>query len=165
MTLPTDRDARNAIPIWDGVINYFPDVWAEIAKVSVLGNVQHNLGTKLHFNRDVSTDHLNKVFRHALDHEGGNVFDDGGKTRHLAKAAWRILAALQVSIENERDKCKSEEMEIKPGPVYMTEKDDGKIHGMRCAVLRGMLATWLGISSAFTAGRVPTNTRDEAVSA
>ncbi len=98
MSLPTDRDARNALPIWDGVIAYFPDAWAEIAKVSVLGNKQHALGEKLHFNRYVSTDHLNKVMRHCLDHEAGVVLDEDG-TRHLAKAAWRILAALQVSIE------------------------------------------------------------------
>ena len=68
MGLPTDRDARNALPIWDGLMMYFPDVWAEIAKVSVLGNKQHNLGTKLFWNREVSTDHLNKVMRHCLDH-------------------------------------------------------------------------------------------------
>lgn len=102
MTLPTDRDERNALPIWDGCFAYFPDCWAEIAKVSVLGNKQHALGDKLRFARDVSTDHLNKVMRHCLDHEAGNVFDDGGKTRHLAKAAWRILAKLQVSIEEDR---------------------------------------------------------------
>jgi len=98
MPLPDDRDARNALPVWDGCIAYFPDTWAEIAKVSVLGNKQHGLGAKLHFARDVSTDHLNKVMRHCLDHEAGNVLDSDG-TRHLAKAAWRILAALQVSIE------------------------------------------------------------------
>jgi hypothetical protein len=104
LTLPTDRDARNALPIWSGVLSYFPDAWGEIAKVSVLGNAQHNLGaSKLYFNRGVSTDHLNKVLRHCLDHEAGNVFDDNGQTRHLAKAAWRILAALQVSIETDRN--------------------------------------------------------------
>jgi hypothetical protein len=107
MTLPTDRDARNALPVWDGCIAYFPDAWAEIAKVSVLGNAQHGLGAKLHFARDVSTDHLNKVMRHCLDHEAGQVFDDGGQTRHLAKAAWRILAALQVSIEADRAETSS----------------------------------------------------------
>jgi hypothetical protein len=100
MSLPDDRDARNAIPIWDGVLAYFPDAWAEIAKVSVLGNKQHNIGDKLFFNRNVSTDHLNKVMRHLLDHEAGKVLDVDG-TRHLAKAAWRVLAALQVSIEKE----------------------------------------------------------------
>ena len=98
MTLPTDRDARNALPVWDGCIAYFPDCWAEIAKVSVLGNEQHALGAKLRFARDVSADHANKVMRHMLDHAAGNVMDTDG-TYHLAKAAWRALAALQVAIE------------------------------------------------------------------
>lgn len=103
MTLPTDSDARNGLPVWDGVIAYFPDVWAEIAKVSVIGNKQHNLGDKLHFNRDVSTDHANKVMRHMLDDAAGIRFDEDG-TYHLAKAAWRALAALQVVIETKAGK-------------------------------------------------------------
>jgi hypothetical protein len=98
MPLPSDRDARNALPLWDGCMAYFPDCWAEIAKVSVLGNKQHALGDKLRFARDVSTDHENKVIRHMLDHAAGNVLDTDG-TYHLAKAAWRCLAALQVAIE------------------------------------------------------------------
>lgn len=98
MALPTDRDARNAIPIWDGVVMYFPDVWAEVAKVSVLGNKQHGLGAKLHFARDVSTDHLNKVFRHCLDHSQGQQIDTDG-TYHMAKAIWRACAELQVTLE------------------------------------------------------------------
>jgi hypothetical protein len=98
--LPTDRDARNALPVWDGCFVYFPDCWAEIAKVSVIGNKQHALGAKLRFARDISTDHGNKVIRHMLDHAAGNVFDSDG-TYHLAKAAWRALAALQVAIEVE----------------------------------------------------------------
>lgn len=103
MGLPTDRDARNAIPLWDGLFSYFPDVWAEIAKVSVLGNKQHNLGQKLFWNRDVSTDHLNKVFRHCLDHGTGNVMDTDG-TFHMAKAVWRACAELQLAIEKQRGK-------------------------------------------------------------
>lgn len=98
MTLPTDRDARNALPIWDGCIAYFPDVWAEVAKVSVLGNRQHNLGAKLHWDTTVSTDHLNKAMRHMLDDHGGEVMDDNGETFHLAKAVWRLSAALQLRI-------------------------------------------------------------------
>lgn len=102
MTLPTDRDARNALPVWDGCIMYFPDVWAEIAKVSAAGNKQHALGGKLRWERGVSTDHENKVMRHMLDHAAGNVIDTDD-TFHLAKAAWRILAALQLAIENQRN--------------------------------------------------------------
>ena len=100
MPLPDDRDARNALQIWDGCIMYFPDVWAEIAKVSVAGNKQYNFGGKLRWERSVSTDHLNKVMRHCLDHAAGNTLDTDG-TFHLAKAAWRILAQLQLAIEEQ----------------------------------------------------------------
>lgn len=95
MSLPTDRAARNALPVWDGCLAYFPDVWAEIAKVSVAGNTQHGLGDKLHWDTTVSTDHQNKVVRHMLDDASGEVFDVDG-TMHLAKAMWRIAAALQL---------------------------------------------------------------------
>lgn len=98
MTLPTDRAARNGLPVWDGCIAYFPDVWAEVAKVSVLGNTQHNLGQRLHWNTHVSTDHKNKAMRHMLDDEAGEVMDDDGQTFHLAKAVWRLSAALQLRI-------------------------------------------------------------------
>jgi hypothetical protein len=101
MSLPTDRDARNAIPLWDGLFAYFPDVWAEIAKVSVLGNKQHNLGEKLFWNRAVSTDHLNKIMRHCFDHGTGTVLDTDG-TFHMAKAIWRACAELQLAIESQR---------------------------------------------------------------
>lgn len=102
MSLPTDRDARNAIPVWDGCVAYFPDTFAEIAKVSVAGNKQYQFGA-LKWNREVSTDHANKVMRHMLDHQAGNVIDTDG-TFHLAKAAWRCLAALQLAIEAERNR-------------------------------------------------------------
>jgi hypothetical protein len=101
MSLPTDRDARNAIPLWDGLFSYFPDVWAEVAKVSVLGNKQHDLGKKLFWNREVSTDHLNKVMRHCFDHGTGNVLDTDG-TFHMAKVVWRACAELQLAIEARR---------------------------------------------------------------
>lgn len=102
MPLPSDRDARNALPVWDGCLMYFPDAWAEIAKVSVAGNKQHALGGKLRWERGVSTDHENKVMRHMLDHAAGQVMDTDG-TFHLAKAAWRVLAALQLAIEAQRE--------------------------------------------------------------
>lgn len=118
MPLPSDRDARNALPIWDGVIMYFPDVWAEIAKVSVLGNKQHSLGEKLHFARDVSTDHLNKVFRHSLDHGTGQIMDGDG-TYHMAKAIWRACAELQVTIERERAAAKKALDAVGDDPIYI----------------------------------------------
>lgn len=98
MTLPTDYAARKALPIWDGVIMYFPDVWAEIAKVSVAGNKQHNGDEKLHWAREKSTDQMNTAFRHMHDRGVGNHLDSDG-TRHLAKAIWRLCAQLQLDLE------------------------------------------------------------------
>jgi hypothetical protein len=104
MPLPDDRNERNALPVWDGCLRYFPDAWAEIARVSVAGNKQHAFGGELRWVREVSTDHENKVIRHMLDHAGGRTIDIDG-TYHLAKAAWRILAALQLAIEAEHAKA------------------------------------------------------------
>jgi hypothetical protein len=94
---PTDYDARKALPIMTGVLDYFPDAIAAVAEVSRLGNEQHNPGEPLHWARGKSTDQINTAVRHMIQRGGRD--SDGG--RHLAKAAWRILAALQEEIEAE----------------------------------------------------------------
>jgi hypothetical protein len=94
VSLPTDRDARNALPVWDGAIMYFPDVWVELAKVSVAGQKQYGF-KNLGWDTTVSTDHQNKVIRHLLDDATGQVVDTDG-CMHLAKALWRIAATLQL---------------------------------------------------------------------
>lgn len=104
--LPTEYRARKALPIFDGVVMYFPDAMAAISEVSVAGNEQHSPGKPLRWARGKSMDQFNTALRHMIDHRRGNVFDiekSGTCTRHLAKAAWRILAALQLSIEEEND--------------------------------------------------------------
>jgi hypothetical protein len=99
MTLPTDYDARKAIPLLTGVIDYFTDALAEIARVSAAGNAQHNpeahAAGVLFWNRDKSTDEANTLIRHLAERGG---FDTDG-VRHSAKAAWRALALLQKEIE------------------------------------------------------------------
>lgn len=103
--LPSTDAARKAIPIWSGVVMYFPDVLAAVAEVSRLGNDQHNPGQPLHWAREKSTDQMNTAFRHMLDHARGNIKDTDG-TWHLAKAIWRLSAELQLTIEQET-KCVS----------------------------------------------------------
>jgi len=101
LSLPTDYDARKNLPIFDGVLMYFPDAIAAVSHVSKLGNDQHNPGEPLHWARGKSMDQFNTAVRHLMDHGCGERYDaDGG--RHLAKAAWRVLAALQLDIEKER---------------------------------------------------------------
>jgi hypothetical protein len=101
MGLPTDAAERKEYPIFTGVLMYFPDAIAAVARVSKVGNDQHNPGEPMHWAREKSTDQLNTSMRHQLDHARGNRFDDDGKTRHLAKAIWRLLAELQLDIERE----------------------------------------------------------------
>lgn len=90
---------RKATPIYSGVLAYFPDALAAIAEVSRLGNDQHNPGQPLHWAREKSTDQMDSAIRHMIDSKKNRFDIDGG--RHLAKTAWRILAQLQLEIENE----------------------------------------------------------------
>lgn len=95
MSLPTDAKARKAIPIYSGVLKYFPRAIAEIAKVSQVGNDQHNPGQPLHWDRSKSKDQHDCLVRHLM--EAGTVDTDG--MRHSAKLAWRALAALELELE------------------------------------------------------------------
>lgn len=106
MALPKGYEERKALPVFDGVIMYFPDAIAAIAAVSVAGNQQHNPGEPLHWARGKSMDQFNTAVRHMMDHRLGQRYDDD-KTRHLAKAAWRILAALQLDIEKEQSDARA----------------------------------------------------------
>jgi hypothetical protein len=99
LSLPTDKQARKETPIASGVLDYFPDALAAVARVSFIGNEQHNPGQPLHWDRAKSTDESDALIRHFL--ERGTTDTDG--TLHSAKVAWRALALLQKEIENEAD--------------------------------------------------------------
>lgn len=99
--LPKDDTTRKTLPIWTGVVLYFPDALAAVAEVSRLGNEQHNPGEPLHWAREKSTDQMNTALRHMIDHGTGNVKDTDGAW-HLAKAIWRLSAELQLTIEKEQ---------------------------------------------------------------
>ena len=94
-SLPTDWNERKAMPMASGVLDYFPDALAEVAKVSKIGNDQHNPGQPLHWARGKSMDHPDCIVRHLVDR--GTVDTDGGL--HSAKLAWRALALLQEECE------------------------------------------------------------------
>lgn len=93
-----DAAARKAAPLKTGCLDYFPDALLAVAAVSKVGNDQHNPGQPLHWAREKSDDHGDCAARHLVD--AGTIDTDG--TRHTAKAAWRILALLQLEIEASR---------------------------------------------------------------
>ena len=95
MPLPTDAQARKAVPIFSGVIRYFPRALAAVAEVSRVGNEQHNPGQPLHWDKAKSTDEGDALMRHQM--EAGTIDSDG--QRHSAKVAWRALAQLERELE------------------------------------------------------------------
>ncbi len=97
--LPKNYESRKALPLFTFLTKYFPDAIVELVKVSVEGNNQHNLGQEMHWSRNKSADQLNTAMRHIFDHGMGNINDDDGRTMHLAKAAWRLLAEIQLICE------------------------------------------------------------------
>ena len=93
-----DKSKRKEIPIYNGLLMYFPDACAAVANCSYIANEQHNPGTKMHCDRSKSGDEQDALVRHLL--EAGTVDDDG--IRHSTKVAWRALAALQKEIEHDK---------------------------------------------------------------
>ena len=90
---------RKATPVFSGVLRYFPDALKEVAKCSKAGQDQHNPNLPLAWDRSKSGDELDALTRHLIDH-GVNPVDDDG-VLHLAKVAWRSLAALQKHLEGQ----------------------------------------------------------------
>ena len=94
-SLPTNSQERKRMPIYTGVIKYFPKAIAELSKVSLIGNEQHHPDKPLHWDRNKSTDELDALIRHLI--EAGKIDTDG--IRHSAKVAWRALANLEKELE------------------------------------------------------------------
>ena len=97
--LQSDSARRKASPVWSGVLNYFPDALMAVARVSKSGNDKHNPGQPLHWSREKSNDHMDCAARHLLT---PYEVDLDSKEIHLANAAWRILAELQLYQEGRR---------------------------------------------------------------
>jgi hypothetical protein len=91
---------RKDYPVWTGVINYFPDALMEVSRVSKIGNDQHHKGKPLHWDKSKSMDHLDALTRHLIQAKEDDI--DG--VSHLAKVAWRALAALQTKLEKDENK-------------------------------------------------------------
>lgn len=97
LSLPDDDAVRGDYPMFDGLVAYFPNALAEVSKVSKIGNDQHNPGQPMHWRRNTSMDHENKIMRHLVD--AGTR--DGRGVRHTARLAWRALAMLQEELERD----------------------------------------------------------------
>lgn len=93
---PKNSTERKGEPIHRGVILYFPDALAAVARLSKSGNDKHNPGQPLHWARGKSMDHMECVVRHSLT--PALVDPETGETE-LVAVAWRALAELQLAEE------------------------------------------------------------------
>jgi hypothetical protein len=94
----TDPAERKKLPMATGLLDYFPDALADVARLSQIGNDKHNPGQPLHWSREKSSDHRDCILRHSLD--AGKIDED--QVLHDTKVAWRALAQLQLTIEKLR---------------------------------------------------------------
>ncbi len=85
---------RKKYPLATGCLDYFPDALAVVANVSYRGNEKHNPGEALGWSRGKSADHADCVIRHMSTRTAMD-----GDVPHLAEAAWRVLAELQIALE------------------------------------------------------------------
>jgi hypothetical protein len=92
--LPTDSAERKLIPLFSGVVNYFPLALAAVARVSKRGNDKHNPGQTIHWSRDKSTDHEDCIARHLVDVD--TLDPNTGEYEDAQALAWRALAKLQL---------------------------------------------------------------------
>ena len=98
MALPTDAQGRKNIPIFSGLLKYFPLAQLGKALLSKRGNDQHNPGEPLHWAREKSSDHPDCSIRHMMD--TGLIDNDGFP--HSLKAAWRADANAELDMEHLR---------------------------------------------------------------
>ena len=90
---------RKNTPVFSGVLSYFPLALKEVSRVSKRGNDQHHPDKPLHWDRNKSTDELDALARHLIDHSVNPIDDDG--QLHIAKVAWRALAYLEKYLEGD----------------------------------------------------------------
>tara|TARA_R110002153_G_scaffold99754_1_gene235455 strand:+ start:59 stop:469 length:411 start_codon:yes stop_codon:yes gene_type:complete len=96
---PSSAQERKATPIYSGVLKYFPKALAEVAKTSKQGNDQHHADKPLHWDKSKSSDELDALTRHLIDHGVDPIDTDG--VLHLAKVCWRSLAALERYLDGQ----------------------------------------------------------------
>jgi hypothetical protein len=117
-TLPTTAAERKKFPVATGCLDYFPDALCAVARLSQVGNDQHNAGKPLHWDRTKSGDEADTMIRHFL--QRGTVDTDG--VRHSVKMAWRALALLQKELE-----AAQREESIVKGGEPLTFPSDNKV--------------------------------------
>jgi hypothetical protein len=107
-TLPNDSEERKRVPLFSGLLTYFPAALAGVARWSKIGNDKHNPGQPLHHARGKSSDHADCILRHLTDIADleARITRDGHSDAialqvldELDALTWRALALSQETRE------------------------------------------------------------------
>ena len=127
MSLPTDSTARKRIPMFSGLLAYFPDALAAVAEHSFVSNEKHNPGEPLHWSREKSSDHLDCCVRHLTD-----IATGANKIEELKALTWRALAELQLTLEAKMETKSKEDDGWKPWTcscgTFFETKEQERLH-------------------------------------
>lgn len=92
---PGTRTHGTVIQEMESFVTTFRESLEALARLSQVGNDQHNPGEPLHWNREKSADHMDCAVRHLMD--AGTVDTDG--VRHTTKVCWRLFCELELHLE------------------------------------------------------------------
>ena len=97
--IPSDDERRKMAPMFRGLLAYFPAALFEVAAHSMKSDMKHNGDNPNgpQWTRGLSADHADCIVRHLVDSMGSD------RMYHLTAVAWRALALLQESCEEEMD--------------------------------------------------------------
>ncbi len=95
-----EAERRKKTPMYSGLLAYFPDALALVARNSMIGHYQHNdPKDPMYWDRSKSADEMDAMIRHMTDHSKDPYDTDG--TLHMSKVCWRALAFVQKLIEEQ----------------------------------------------------------------
>lgn len=99
---------RKEFPVFTGLLMYFPNACAAVARCSYLMNQQHNPGEPMHWAKEKSIGTGDETVRHLMDSAAGTppqVVEINGTphtVEHAANHAWRALEYLERLILKQR---------------------------------------------------------------
>jgi hypothetical protein len=97
--LPTDSAERKRIPLFSGLIRYFPSALIGVSRVSYEGNRKHNGDAPLSHDRSKSNDELDALVRHVFEVAVGLPLQEFPGVEIEDHIAWRALAYSQKQKE------------------------------------------------------------------
>jgi hypothetical protein len=91
------------MPVFSGVMMYFPDALLAVAEHSRKGNDKHNPGEPMRWAKEKSTDQADCIARHLIDiGPTWDATDPEFGSYHATALAWRALALLQTVLDRKK---------------------------------------------------------------